>query len=107
MILTRMLRIWAQCKEHRNKKTFLIFEKINLKIQEKRIHFIVQHSRHRKDNKSSDTKIYPPEENKKIGKSRIHKHETLKHFAKNGQKTFKTAFMKKFQLFFQKLKAEK
>ena len=26
MILTRMLTMWAQCKEQRNKKTSLIFE---------------------------------------------------------------------------------
>ena len=55
------------------------FEK---KKQEKRIHFIVQHSRHRKDNKVPKTKIYPPDENKKIGNNKIHKCETLKHFAK-------------------------
>ena len=44
--------------------------------------------------------IYPPEENKKIGKSRIQTYETLKYFAKkNGQKT---AFMK-YYLFFKNL----
>ena len=37
---------------------------------------IVQHSRPRKDNESSETKIYP-ERNKK---SRIQTYETLKHF---------------------------
>ena len=29
IILTRMWRIWTQCQEHRNKKTFLIFESKN------------------------------------------------------------------------------
>ena len=52
MILTRILRIWAQCKEHRHKKAFLFFKKlkIKLKIQEKQIQFTAQHSRPRKDN---------------------------------------------------------
>ena len=39
--------------------------KVNQKSQEKGIHFIVQHSRHRKDNESSEKKIHPPEQNKK------------------------------------------
>ena len=39
---------------------------MKLKNQEKRIHFVVvQHSRHRKDNKSSEIKIHPPKQNKK------------------------------------------
>ena len=51
MILTRILRIWAQCKEHRNKKAFLFKKlKIKLKNQEKQIQFTAQHSRPRKDN---------------------------------------------------------
>ena len=89
MILTRILRIWAQCKEHRNKKAFLFKKlKIKLKNQEKQIQFTAQHSRTRKDNWSSDTKIYPPEENKKIGKSRTQKYKTLKHFAKKNYQNF-------------------
>ena len=52
MILTRILRIWAQCKEHRNKKAFLFFKKLKIKLknQEKQIQFTAQHSRPRKDN---------------------------------------------------------
>ena len=34
--------------------------------QEKLIHFIVQQSRHRKDNKSSETKSHPPQQSKKL-----------------------------------------
>ena len=43
---------------------FLKF-KIKLKNQEERIHFIVQQSRHRKDNASSETNIYFSEQSKK------------------------------------------
>ena len=77
------------------------------KNQEKRVHFIDQHPRQRKDNESFEIKIQLAEENK-TRKSRIQTCETMKHFAKkSGQKIFKTAFMKKIYLFFQKLKTKK
>ena len=48
--------------------------------------------------------IYPPEENKKIGKSRIQTYETLKYFAKkNGQKNCIHEILSVFQ----KLNAKK
>ena len=70
------------------------------------MHFIVQHSRHRKDNESSETKIQHPDQNKK-GKSRIQTYETVKHFAKNGQKFLRTAFTKKNYLFFKNSKEKR
>ena len=87
-----MWRIWTQRKEHCNKKTFLIFEslKIKLKNPEKRIHVIVQHSRPSKDNESSETKIYPSKQKKR--KSR---NQTYKIFCKKCAETLTSAFMKK------------
>ena len=41
------------------------------------IHFIVQYSRHKKDNESSQTKIHPPERNKKGKKNRIQTYKTF------------------------------
>ena len=45
----------------------VIFEslKTNLKNQEKRIHFIVHYSRHRKDKDLFETKIHPPKQQQK------------------------------------------
>ena len=58
---------------------------LGTKNQEKRVHFIDQHSRHRKDNVSFETKIQLAEQNK-TRKSRIQTCETMKHFAKKWSK---------------------
>ena len=61
----------------------------------------------RKDNESSETKIHPPEQKKKR-KSRIETYETLKHFAKNGEKKLKDCIYEKKNLtVFQKFNAKK
>ena len=67
--------------EHRNKKTNSWILKVKNQIK-KRIQFIVQNSKHGKENKSSETKIHPPEQNKK---SRI---QTNKTFCKKMSKNF-------------------
>ena len=89
MIQTRM---WKICPV--TKRLILDLWKLKIKFKKwKRIHFIVQHSRHSKDNESSETKIHPPERNKK-GKIRI---QTCKTFCKKNVHIFEIALMKNFQ----------
>ena len=65
MIPTRLLRIWTQFKEHRNRDIFLIkMNKIKKSIDFMKS-FIVQYSIHRKDIESTKTKIHLTEHNKK------------------------------------------
>ena len=76
--------------------------KNQIKNQEKRRYFIVQHFRQNKDNESSGTTIHPPEQS--IKQKAEFKHTKNGTFCKkNGQKIFKTAFLKKFKLFFKNL----
>ena len=62
--------------------------------------FIVQHSRHRKDDESSETKFNPPEHKKR--NCRTLAYETLKHFAMV-KKFLRLHLRKKFSTVFHKL----
>ena len=62
-------------------------------------YFFVQHSRHRKTTSHPRQRSILLNKTEQKEKSRIQTYEILKHFAKNGQKTFKTAFMKQFLSF--------
>ena len=78
------------------KSKFKGFESLKIKFKKTRktntiSFFSIQD---KKNNDTSETKIYPPEQIKKR-KSRNQTYETSKHFAKKGQKIFSTAFIKK------------